>query len=69
MPTLDLSAVVHSHCGQNYTTCPLCDDESAYMGIKCGYHYSSIGIPILAEAVAEGMKAQLDKPPFSRLTF
>ena len=35
VPTLDLNAVVHSHCGANYSSCPLCDDETKYMGIQC----------------------------------
>ena len=55
---LDLNAVVHQHCdpqtpkGQvGYSNCTLCDDETKYMGIRCGYHYSSIGIQILAEAI------------------
>jgi hypothetical protein len=27
-----------------------------YMGIQCGYHYSPIGVPILAAAVADSFK-------------
>ena len=38
VPTLDLNAVVHSHCGPTYTECPLCDNETEYMGIQCGTH-------------------------------
>jgi hypothetical protein len=36
VPTLDLNALVHSHCGPTYTECPLCDNETEYMGIQCG---------------------------------
>ena len=50
---LDLNSLVHAHCGANYSTCELCDDETKYTGIRCGFHYSSIGVPILAQAVAE----------------
>jgi hypothetical protein len=56
VPTLDLNALVHSHCGASYTECALCDNETEYMGIQCGYHYSSVGIPILAHAVADAFK-------------
>ena len=49
---LDLNSLVHSHCGDNYSTCPLCDNETQYMGIYCGYHYSPQGVGILADAVA-----------------
>lgn len=38
VPTLNLSAVVHSHCGDSYASCALCDNETQYMGIDCGYH-------------------------------
>jgi hypothetical protein len=31
------------------------------MGIQCGYHYSSVGIPILANAVADAFKQILEK--------
>jgi hypothetical protein len=67
VPTLDLNALVHSHCGASYSSCKLCDNESKYMGIQCGYHYSSVGIPILANAVAKAMRAELQKPPLPRL--
>jgi len=59
--TLDLNALVHSHCGQHYTDCDLCDDEHAYMGVRCGYHYSSKGIPILAQAVADSFERLLQE--------
>jgi hypothetical protein len=29
------------------------------MGIRCGYHYSPVGVPILANAVAESFKKLL----------
>ena len=28
VPTLDLNALVHAHCGADYTNCTLCDDET-----------------------------------------
>ena len=59
VPMLDLNALVHSHCGANYTNCTLCDDETKYMGVRCGYHYSPLGISILAEAVANSFKKLL----------
>ena len=59
VPTLDLNALVHSHCGAAYSNCPLCDDETKYMGIRCGYHYSPIGVPILAAAIADSFKKLL----------
>lgn len=59
VPTLDLNALVHSHCGANYSTCDLCDDETKFMGIRCGYHYSPTGIEILANAVADSFKKLL----------
>ena len=59
VPTLDLNALVHSHCGAEYHNCSLCDDETKYMGIRCGYHYSEVGIPILANAVAESFRKLL----------
>lgn len=31
----------------------LCDNETQYMGIFCGYHYSPVGVSILANKVAE----------------
>ena len=33
-----------------------------YMGIRCGYHYSPVGVPILANAVAESFKSLLAMP-------
>ena len=36
IPVLDLNAVVHAQCGASYANCSLCDDESKYMGIRCG---------------------------------
>jgi hypothetical protein len=32
------------------------------MGIRCGYHYSPVGVPILANAVAESFKSLLAMP-------
>ena len=54
--TLDLNTLVHSHCGADYHNCSLCDDETKYMGIRCGYHYSPVGVPILANAIADSFK-------------
>ena len=56
VPMLDLNTLVHSHCGANYSNCSLCDDESKYMGIRCGYHYAPAGVEILAEAVADSFR-------------
>ena len=53
VPTLDLNALVHSHCGANYSYCDLCDNETQYMGIYCGYHYSPAGVQVLSQAVAD----------------
>ena len=53
---------MHSHCGATYAECALCDNETQYMGIQCGYHYSSVGIPILANAVADAFRAILKTP-------
>jgi len=57
--TLDLNTIVHSHCGANYSNCSLCDDETKYMGIRCGYHYSPEGVGYLAQAVADSFKTLL----------
>jgi len=57
--TLDLNSVIRSHCGANYFNCSLCDDETKYFGIRCGYHYSPQGISVLANAVADSFKAIL----------
>ena len=59
VPTLDLNTLVHSHCGKDYHNCSLCDDETKYMGIRCGYHYSPVGISILASAIATSFKGLL----------
>lgn len=59
VPTLDLNAIVHAQCGAAYTACPLCDNETQYMGIQCGYHYSPIGVGFLAKAVADEFKKLL----------
>ena len=37
----------------------LCDNETQYMGIYCGYHYSPIGVSILANEIAETFKQLL----------
>ena len=60
VPTLDLGAVVHAHCGANYSTCAWCDNETQYMGIYCGYHYAPAGVAALAQAVADKFTAILD---------
>eukprot|EP00658_Telonema_sp_P-2_P065582 TRINITY_DN54791_c0_g1_i2.p1 TRINITY_DN54791_c0_g1~~TRINITY_DN54791_c0_g1_i2.p1 ORF type:complete len:348 (+),score=47.93 TRINITY_DN54791_c0_g1_i2:37-1080(+) len=62
VPTLDLHSVVESHCGTSYSNCSLCDDETRYMGIKCGYHYSPQGISVLANAVADSLRKLLGNP-------
>lgn len=59
VPLLNLSAVVHSHCGDAYAACDLCDNETQYMGIECGYHYSPKGVSILAAAVADAFTGLL----------
>ena len=59
VPTLNLSAVVHAHCGDAYSECALCDNETQYMGIECGYHYSELGVGILADAVAAALTGLL----------
>lgn len=59
VPTLDLNALVHSHCGASYSNCSLCDDETKYMGVRCGYHYAPAGVSILANAVADSFKSLL----------
>jgi hypothetical protein len=55
VPILDLNSLVHEHCGANYSSCSLCDNETQYMGIECGYHYSPAGVSVLAAAVADMM--------------
>lgn len=55
IPTLDLNTLVHSHCGENYSSCALCDNETQYVGIECGFHYSPVGVGILAAAVADAI--------------
>ena len=62
VPVFDLNAVVHAHCGAAYANCSLCDDETAYMGIQCGYHYSPQGVAVLADAVAGAITAALATP-------
>lgn len=59
VPVFDLNSVVHAHCGASYSSCALCDNETQYMGIQCGYHYSPPGVEILAEAVAGAVTAAL----------
>lgn len=60
VPMVDLNAVIHSHCGASYKSCPLCDDETKYHpGIYCGYHYTSAGYTILADAVAQSFEKLL----------
>jgi hypothetical protein len=59
VPMLDLNALVHSHCGASYSNCSLCDDETKYMGVRCGYHYAPAGVSILANAVADSFKSLL----------
>ena len=63
VPVLDLNAVVHSHCGAEYAFCDYCDNETQYMGIYCGYHYSPQGVEALAGAVADFFKGLLAAPP------
>jgi len=63
VPVYDLNAVVHAHCGDAYSNCTLCDDETQYMGIRCGYHYSPEGVSILSDAVAAAVTAALAAPP------
>lgn len=53
VPILDLNSVIHAHCGANYSFCDLCDNETQYMGIYCGYHYSPAGVSVLASTVAQ----------------
>jgi hypothetical protein len=62
VPTLDLNALIHAHCGANYSFCDLCDNETQYMGIYCGYHYSPQGVSVLANAVAAEFKQLLGAP-------
>jgi len=62
VPTLDLNALVHAHCGDDYNDCELCDDETKYMGIRCGFHYSGAGIAVLARAVADSFSKLLGPP-------
>ena len=62
VPTLDLGAVVHAHCGANYSSCDWCDNETQYLGIDCGYHYAPAGVAALASAVAEKLTEILDAP-------
>lgn len=59
IPIVDLNSVVHAHCGAAYASCDLCDNETQYMGIECGYHYSPKGVGILAQAVADAFTAVL----------
>mmetsp|Transcript_25527 Transcript_25527/g.50266 ORF Transcript_25527/g.50266 Transcript_25527/m.50266 type:complete len:344 (-) Transcript_25527:103-1134(-) len=60
VPMLDLNTLVHSHCGAQYSNCSLCDDETEYMGIRCGYHYSVQGAVLLANAVADSFRKLLN---------
>jgi hypothetical protein len=62
VPVFDLNSVVHAHCGATYDSCFMCDNETQYMGIECGYHYSPAGVEILAEAVAGAVTAALASP-------
>ena len=59
VPTLDLNSVVHAQCGQEYSFCDLCDNETQYMGIYCGYHYSPKGVSVLAQTVAAAFEKLL----------
>ena len=64
VPVLDLNSLVHSHCGgMDYGSCALCDNETQYMGIFCGYHYAPVGVSILAHAVADFFTGLLAAPP------
>ena len=62
VPVFDLNSVVHAHCGASYSACSLCDNETQYMGIECGYHYSPEGVAVLADAVAGAVTAALATP-------
>ena len=62
VPVFDLNSVVHAHCGATYDSCFMCDNETQYMGIECGYHYSPAGVEILADAVAGAVTAALGAP-------
>eukprot|EP00656_Telonema_subtile_P030566 TRINITY_DN33548_c0_g1_i1.p2 TRINITY_DN33548_c0_g1~~TRINITY_DN33548_c0_g1_i1.p2 ORF type:complete len:188 (+),score=23.23 TRINITY_DN33548_c0_g1_i1:164-727(+) len=59
VPMLDLNTPVHDHCGAGYSNCSLCDDETTYMGIRCGYHYSPAGVSVLANVVADSFRKLL----------
>ena len=61
---LDVNTVVHQKCeslgfGYNYSNCSLCGDETPYFGIRCGYHYASDGVALLANTIAAKMKEML----------
>lgn len=59
VPIVDLNTPIHAHCGANYSYCDLCDNETQYMGIYCGYHYSGAGVAVLAQVVADAFTAIL----------
>lgn len=60
IPSVDLYTRVTSQCGELYTNCSLCDDESRYHpGIYCGYHYSGAGFAYIAETVSAGIRLHL----------
>jgi hypothetical protein len=66
VPILDINSIIHSHCGANYSNCSLCDNETQYMGIYCGYHYSPEGVDILANAVATAFIKILGTSPLQK---
>ena len=60
IPSVDLYARVVAKCGQLYTKCDICDDESKYHpGIYCGYHYTSAGFAYISQAVTAVIRANL----------
>ena len=66
VPILDLNSVVHQHCGQEYKSCALCDNETKYHpGIYCGFHYTAQGYGVLAKAVADSFEKLLQPSSIS----
>lgn len=60
IPSVDLYARVIARCGELYTKCDICDDESRYHpDCYCGYHYTSAGFAYISQAVSAAIRAHL----------
>mmetsp|Transcript_36597 Transcript_36597/g.95835 ORF Transcript_36597/g.95835 Transcript_36597/m.95835 type:complete len:309 (-) Transcript_36597:135-1061(-) len=60
IPTVDLYSRVIARCGELYTKCDICDDESRYHpGVYCGYHYTAAGFAYISQAVSAAIRTYL----------